>query len=238
MPNDNETIAPCLASDERPSDCILCAVRQSALFADLQDEELDARVRGIRNAFWTGNSVIYSQGHKTGVVFSIRSGVVKLVASPGSGKPSRIVRLLGRGAAIGLEAVDGSAYAHSAVTVRECNLCRIPNSVLSMLGDRNPRLYSGMICKWREHAMNAEALIFSLQDGNLIERARTLIKLLARVSGDPYDAVRVLHNEDMAGMLGVSAESLSRCVSKLKRAGIIRRVGPWTYDCVHFLNVG
>ena len=237
MPNDNETIAPCLASDESPSDCILCAVRSSSLFADLQDQELDEGVRGIRNAFWRSNAVVYSQGHKAGAVFSIRSGVVKLTRAE-SGKPGRIVRLLGRGAAIGLEALDGSAHANSAVTVRECNLCRIPSGAVSMLGDHNPRLCKGMISKWREHALSAEALIFSLQDGNLVERAKALVKLLARVSGDPYDAIRVLRNEDMAGMLGVSAESVSRCVSKLKRDGVIRRVGPWTYDCGQLVDGG
>jgi CRP/FNR family transcriptional regulator len=234
MPDD-ETLTPCPASDERPSDCILCAVRQSALFADLDDRELGKRLQGIRNAFWPANAGIYSQGQVQHAVFSIRSGLVKLVrADPG--KPGRIVRLLGRGAAIGLEALDGDPYAHEAVAVRESNLCRIPGSVMTMLGERNPRLCKGLICKWREHAQSAEAWIVSLQHGSLEERAKALVKLLASVSGDPYDAVRVLCNDDMASLLGVSAESLSRRVAKLKRDGIIRRVGPWTYDCVKLLS--
>ena len=221
-------------TQERPSDCALCAVRQFALFSAFKAGELDERLQGIRNAFWAANTVIYSVGQPSEDVFSIRSGVVKLV-QPQQDRTGRIVRLLGRGAAIGLEALDGRTYAHTAVTTRESNLCRIPRSVLRGLGADHPQLCEGLVRKWREHTRSAEALVAGLEGGTLDDRARSLLRLLVEVSGDHQEAVRFLRNDDMANLLCVSAESVSRCVARLKRGGIIRRVGPWTYDCTRVL---
>ena len=44
----------------------------------------------------------------------------------------------------------------------------------------------------------------------------------------PSEQVRRLEGKEI---LGVSAESISRCMADLKRQGLIRRVAPWTYQC-------
>jgi CRP-like cAMP-binding protein len=221
-------------ADERPSDCTQCAVRASTLFSDLEEWELEAHLHTIRNAFWSTDAVIYRAGAPARDVFSIRSGVVKLLDGA-STRSNRIVRLLGRGAAIGLEALDGPTYANTAVVTRESNLCRIPRSALLEIDPKNPRLSRGLISKWREHAARAEALMGSIHGGSLDARATALLRLCIDVSRDPPNAVRLLKNEDMANLLGVSKESISRCVANLKRTGSIRRVGPWTYDCTLIL---
>ena len=178
--------------------------------------------------------MIYRSGERGSDLFSIRSGMVKLVQDSGW-RGQRILRLVGRGAAIGLEVLNGEAFATTAIAIRESNLCRIPHTVLQDLGQHNPRLSAGLVAKWREHVVNADALVASAHGGNLEQRAKDLLRVYVNMSGDPHDAVRLLKNDDMANVLGVSAESVSRCVARLKRAGVIRRVGPWTYDCSRIL---
>jgi CRP-like cAMP-binding protein len=236
MPKRENVTAPCVQfADERPSDCVVCAVRASALFSELERSELDERLRPIRNGFCAAGAVIYRAGEPAEAAFSIRAGVIKLL-HPGREHEMRIVRLLGRGAAIGLEAFEGERYANTAVATREVNLCRIPRSVLIALGRDSPRLYAGLVNKWKEHAARSESWISDLYAGNLDERTCSLVRMLCDVSGDPTGAVRLLKNDEMADVLGVSVESVSRCVSKLKRGGVIRRVGPWTYDCRQLLH--
>lgn len=86
---------------EQPSDCIACPIRASALFAHLGEADLEQRFKGIRNGILRADTVIYRQGEPAETVFTIRSGVVKLVCEETDSQP-RIVRLLGRGSAIGL----------------------------------------------------------------------------------------------------------------------------------------
>jgi CRP-like cAMP-binding protein len=139
--------------------------------------------------------------------------------------------MLGRGAAIGLEALDSDVYEHTAIAMRDVNLCRIPSQVLRDLQARSPRFTAGVIKKWHEHASCADVMIGTLNIGSLNERVRALLRLISDVSGDPPDAVRLPRRLEMARILGVSMESVSRCMAELSRRGLLARVAPWTYRC-------
>ena len=155
---------------------------------------------------------------------------MKLVGKDADNTP-RILRILGRGAAIGLESIDGGTYVHTAVAMRDLNLCRIPRSALLSLGDQHPGLLTGLVSKWREHAYWSERWIGTLCTGKQSTRVPSLICLLAEISGDPLSAVRLPRSSDMAEILGCSVEGLSRRMAKLKRKGLLQRVAPWTYRC-------
>lgn len=231
MTDEGNPTSPCVAFlRERESDCLSCAIRASALFAELEIADLDHRLKPIRNGVLRGDSVIYRHGEPADSVFTIRSGMVKLMGGDPDGS-RRILRLLGRGAAIGLESLDGGTYAHTAVAIRDLNLCRIPRSVLLHLGDRNPALLTGLVTKWREHLYWSERWITALCTGKQSVRVPALICLIAEISGDPMSAVRLPRSADMADILGCSVEGLSRRMAKLKRRGLLRRVAPWTYRC-------
>ena len=67
---------------------------------------------------------IYAAGDPGQAVSAVRVGIVKLVMKI-PGRESRIVRLLGRGATLGLEVLTGRPYPHTA-GARATSLCRIP----------------------------------------------------------------------------------------------------------------
>jgi len=215
---------------EQRSDCILCPIRASALFAHLKETDLDRRLTGVCNGILRASTVIYRQGEPAETVFTIRSGVVKLVIEDTDSQP-RILRMLGRGSAIGLESLEDRPYEQTAIAMRDLNICRIPRSALLNLGDSHPGLLSGIISKWREHLYWSDRWICSLCAGKQAERVPSLICMIAEVSGDPLDAVCLPRSADMAEILGCSVESLSRQMAGLKRKGLLRRVGPWTYNC-------
>lgn len=215
---------------EQPSDCIPCPIRASALFAHLGETDLDRRLKGIRNGILRADTVIYRQGEPAETVFTIRSGVVKLVCEDTDSQP-RIVRLLGRGSAIGLESLECNTYGQTAIAMRDLNLCRIPRSALAELGDAHPGLLSGIVKKWREHVYWSDRWISNLCAGRQSDRVPSLICMIAEVSGDPLRAVRLPRSAEMAEILGCSVESLSRRMAGLKREGLLTRIGPWTYSC-------
>ena len=231
MTGSKDPASPCVSFlKERESDCIHCAIRGSALFSELDTADLDQRLRPIHNGLVRGDTVIYRRGEPAEAVFTLRSGVVKLVGEDAESSP-RILRMLGRGAAIGLESVDGGTFVHTAVAMRDLNLCRIPRSALLTLGDQHPGLLMGLVRKWREHAYWSERWIGTICTGTQSTRVPSLICLIAEISGDPLNAVRLPRSSDMAEILGCSAESISRRMAKLKRKGLLRRIAPWTYSC-------
>lgn len=215
---------------EQPSDCLGCAVRSSALFAQLDTSELKNHLKPIYNGLVEADNVIYEAGAPAKAVFTVRWGVVKLLKKEVKEK-EHIVRLLGRGSAIGLEAVDGGVYEHTAITTRDVNLCRIPIASLRDLGRQNPRLAAGLLEKWKDQAAWSDKWIATLCRGKLEQRAKALVRLLSDVSGDPPAALRLLQTNDMADILGVSTEAVSRCMAEFKRRGLLERVAPWTYKC-------
>ena len=223
--------SPCVSFlMERESDCIHCAMRGSTLFAELDPADLDLRLKTIHNGLLRGGTVIYRRGDPADAAFTIRIGVVKLIAEDTDCGP-RIVRILGRGAAIGLEAIEGGTYAHTGVAMRDLNLCRIPRLALQTLGNQHPGLLTGLANKWREHVYWSERCIEALYTGKQSTRVPALICLIAEISGDPLSAVRLPRSSDMASILGCSPESVSRRMAKLKRTGLLKRVAPWTYSC-------
>jgi CRP-like cAMP-binding protein len=212
------------------SDCQHCTLRGSALFADLLAPDLEAIAAPIGNGVMRRGSVIYTAGDLGGAVFTVRVGVVKLLMElPGRG--SRIVRLLGRGATLGLEALAGRPYAHTAVSLRTTSLCQIPTGVVNALHAQHPRLIQGLMEKWNEQVVWADRWIAILGTGTVSHRLADLVRLLVDISGDPLDAVQLPPVVDISAILGVSPESVSRHMAELKRTGLLTRLAPRTFRC-------
>jgi CRP/FNR family transcriptional regulator len=214
--------------NEQQSDCARCGMRLSALFGAIDPSKFADELKSIHNGIVRENSVIYRQGDVADAVFTIRTGLIKLVHQNES---EEIVRLLGRGGAIGLEAASGGRYEHTVVAIRDLNLCRIPASTLRVLMEQHPRLLSGLADQWREHATLSEQWISTLSRGKHQDRVASLIRLIVKISGDSPNAVRLPRTAEMAAILDSSPTYLSRWMATLKRKRLLTRIGPWLYRC-------
>lgn len=211
-------------------DCEHCGLRRLVLLKGARASDLARSTRCLRNGLSMRGSTIYSAGQRGAAVYTIRVGLVKLVSAvPGRG--TRIVRLLGRGAALGLEVLGGSAYAHSAVALRTTNLCEIPISAIDELSDHNRDVTRGVMSKWNDEMTSADFSIALLGSGTVTERLIGLVRLIAEISGDRTDAVELPSVADMASLVGASPEGVSRHMAELKRAGILTRLAPRLYRC-------
>ena len=212
------------------SDCESCSLRPHTLFADAQTSDLKRLTGNIRNGILRRGQVIYAAGDVGPSVFTIRVGMVKLILEV-PGQEDRIVRLLGRGAALGLEALAGHPYAHTAVTLRTTSLCEIPVQTLDELQVHKLRVSSGLMRKWNEQVARADRWIATLGSGPVKQRLVDLLRLIADIGGDSPDAVHIPPVADISAMLGISPESISRHMAELKRAGLLIHVAPRTYRC-------
>jgi CRP-like cAMP-binding protein len=199
------------------ADCKNCAIRHMVLFSSLEEADFDLIHRPIDDLTYDAGGVLYHQADPGAALFTVRSGLLKLVQYAPDGS-QRIVRLLRPGDVAGLEAVVGQAYQHTAVVLHQAEVCRIPTEVLQRLNKMTPRLHEELMNRWQRALSEADAYLTELSTGNARSRVARLILRLA----DPDDGVCVLPGrEDMGAMLGLTTETASRTVAALKREGAI-----------------
>lgn len=212
------------------AECRSCGVRDLVLFADLRDEDFQLIHLPIEEMVFEAGSALCRAGDDGNAVFTLRSGLVKLVQYLPDGT-QRIVRLLREGALIGLEALAGQPYHHAAIAVQAVQACRIPREVVDRLNRETPRLYRQLMAKWQAALTQADECLIALNTGTARQRVARLFLLLC---DHPCSGVcQFLRREDVGAILSVSMETACRVVAEMKRAGVVAEIGPNLFQCDH-----
>ncbi len=204
------------------ADCQHCSIRHMMLFSGLQDSDLEHILEPIDNFRYAEMSQLYNQGDQGNNLYSIRSGFIKLVQTQADGS-LRIVRLLGPGALVGLEALLNKPYRHTVIALKELDVCRIKTDTLKKLEKEKPWLNEKVMAHWEQHLYFADRWISELSSGNVRSRTLKLFSFLLELSGDNSNIIHFFGFEDMASMIGTSRETFSRIVAELKNEGVLRK---------------
>lgn len=203
-------------------------MRDLALFADLTREDFGLIHMPIDVLMFPAGAALYHVGDEPSAVFTVRTGLVKLVRYLPSGG-QRIVRLLRRGDTAGLEAVLGQPYTHTAIAVHPVLTCRIPQAVIQRLSSQTPRLHQQLMNRWQKAVDRADAFLAELGTGGARARvARLFLTLADEGDGDECD---FFAREDVGAMLGITTETASRMVAELKRQGTVIELSPNRFRC-------
>lgn len=206
--------------------CERCSIRDLVLFADLTEPDFNLIHLPIDETELEAGSTLYSAGDPGAAVYTIRSGLVKLVQYlPDGGQ--RIVRLLRPGATSGLEATVGQSYQHTAIVLDRALVCRIPRQVIERLSRETPRLHSQLILRWHNALKQADDWLTELSTGKAPQR---LARLLLQIT-EPDDTAILFTREDLGAMLGITTEHASRTVAEFKRNGAIKEMSANRYRC-------
>ncbi len=211
--------------------CDKCYIRRLMLFSELPDSAFEQLLQPINHFLHAPCSVIYEAGTRKDFVYSIRRGMVKLVHIAQDGS-YRIVRLLGQGAAIGLEVLDGAdGYHHAAIAVNQVDLCKIPVSTIRRLESKHPKLYGSVGGQLQEQLDLADQWIVALGAGTAKQRVAKLLLVLDQFFADKNDAFIMLSGEDMAAIIGIAVETVSRMIAEFKRQKILHITSDKRYTC-------
>ncbi len=210
------------------ADCQNCNIRQSVLFAGLQEADFAGLHRPIDQLLYPAGGAVYREGDKGVSLFTIRTGLVKLSLYLPDGS-QRIVRLLGKTDVLGLECMLSDVYQHSAVALQPAEVCRLPVSNVKRLLSGNPRLFHTLMAQWYRALSDADRWIAELSTGTARERViRLLLWLSERENGD---SCSLFSREDLGAVLGLTTETASRTMAELKRKGLIREDSPNRFTC-------
>jgi CRP/FNR family transcriptional regulator len=198
--------------------CAACDVRRFVLFSGLTDRDLDAILQPIDNLHIPQNATLYEQNAAAPSVYTLRHGLLKLkVDLPNGGQ--RIVRLVRPGDVAGMETLVGERYHHTAIALRDADVCRIPREVVMQLDRTHPAVHQALIERWQHSVDQAEQCIVSLSTGTAEARMARLLIMLG-CSGTQPEAMP--SREDMGALLGITTETASRIMAEFKRRGLVR----------------
>lgn len=198
--------------------CRQCPIRHLVLFADLEQDDFHQLHFPIHDLEIEAGNTLYKEKEDAQFVYTIRSGMVKLVRYLPNGS-YRIVRLLQLGDLAGMEVLNGSAYLHHAITLQNTSVCRIPVKDIEQLNLGSPHLYKQLTARWQKVQSDADIWLAELTVGNSRKRVANLLIYLSQHKSGEY--FYLPGREDIGAILAISTETASRIIAEFKRLGYL-----------------
>ncbi|MFZ4551225.1 MAG: Crp/Fnr family transcriptional regulator [Aquabacterium sp.] len=167
--------------------------------------------------------LIYRQGQPGTNLYSVCRGLVKLDQRLPDGGV-RTVRLLRPGCVFGLEVMADSPCHHSARSVGRSKVCLIPVRTIRELAEHAPSMHGELMNEWCRALDEADFVISQLSTGAARQRVMSLLEHLCN-AGDAGSMCQAPPRDDMASLLGLTPETISRTIASLKREGTLREGG-------------
>lgn len=211
--------------------CAECAVRDQALCGSLNDRELTAlNTLGQRQAVAKGETVIWA-GDESIVCGNLLSGVLKLSASTVNGR-EQIVGLLYPADFVGRPYAAEADFTVTALT--DAELCVFPRKTFEQVLEDHARMERLLLQRTFAALDEARGRMLMLARKSAEERiAGFLLDMAERMSakgcralpGGPVTFDLPLSRGQIADVLGLTIETVSRQMTKLRSAGIIALPG-------------
>ncbi|AHE54222.1 hypothetical protein NX02_12620 [Sphingomonas sanxanigenens DSM 19645 = NX02] len=211
--------------------CADCAVRDHALCGSLDDRELDAlNSLGQKRRIARGETLIWA-GDDNLICANLLSGVMKMVASTSDGR-EQIVGLLYPADFVGQPYREEADFSITALT--DAELCVFPRLPFQRVLEDHVRMERLLLQRTLQTLNEARNRMLTLARKSASERvAGFLLDMEVRAASAGCRATPTgpatfdlsLTRGQIADVLGLTIETVSRQLTKLKEAGLIRLPG-------------
>lgn len=196
-------------------------------------DALPSAVKATRLVIYTHGQTIFYEGDDVDALYVIRDGRIKLLNYLENGR-ARIVRLHNRSSILGLNGLMDEPHGHEAVAIDDVQIYQIPMRLIMDAKDKDPDIYSHLLELLQEYLKLADIWITDFSTGAIRARVARLLGFLVDndVDTGPCE-VSLLTVEEMAEILGVTPESVSRIMADMKRKNILQETSSDSPE--HFL---
>lgn len=208
------------------SSCSYCSVRRLCLPHGVHDKDLQAVENLVDNRpHYEKGDYIFHQESEFNSLFAIKSGSVKTFGVTRDGK-EQITGFHFSGELLGLDAICNEVHNCNAVALEKTVVCEIPyNSIESLVGEI-PSLHSDFARLMSKELRRDDEMLMIL--GNMSAEQRVacfLFNLYQRLKyqEDVQDEIHLpMTREEIGNYLGLSLETVSRRLTGLQQADIIK----------------
>jgi CRP/FNR family transcriptional regulator len=207
--------------------CDTCAVRGRAACAALSDSErAELALLGHHRTLERGET-LFAAGDDNELCATLISGVLK-VGNVDPDGTEHIVSLIHPAGFAG-ELFAPSAH-HDVVALTASELCVFPRPQYERALQRFPDLGRALLRRSSQDLMESRALLAAVTGRTAQQRVAGFLMGLARAANDTecHPAAEfdlVLTRGEIASLLGLTIETVSRQLTKLEKDGVIRRKG-------------
>ena len=216
MPDTTST-APEAAIEASPG-ALREALRETILFAELDDEQLDhIAAAGAVQSLQRG-VVLFEEGAEPGEFYLVLSGRVAIAQESDDGRES-LLAVLGPGELFGeMGFLDGSNRSAQARALEESTVLMVPYTELRLLYENNPAaLWSAV----QLLARRLRTMDRALSDTVFLDVMGRTAKRLLGMAGDRDEFEMPLTQEELASMVGASRERVNKAIHAFVRLGWI-----------------
>lgn len=203
--------------------CDTCAARQFSACGPLDAGEQNRLAEIMNTIKINPNETIFDESEPARFVFTVREGAVKVYKLLADGR-RQVTGFLGPGDFLGL--THNEAYAYSAEAVTPTVLCRFPRQKLESLLAEIPRLEQRLLGIASHELAAAQDQMMLLGRKSARERVVSFLLMLsdAAVRRNQQDnpVLLPMTRTDIADYLGLTIETVSRTLSRLKAKGLIQ----------------
>jgi CRP/FNR family transcriptional regulator len=205
-----------------PQRCHDCLVREKALCSSKSDTELVAVSDIGRRRVVPAGEVVTWAGDVSSSCANVVSGSLKVTASTADGR-EQIVGLMFPGDFVGELFTEEASL--TVTTLTETDLCSFPRARFERTLDAHPRLERMLLERTMAALNEARERMLSLGRKNAQERiAGFLLEIAERAGTNDQSGIRFvipISRGEMADFLGLTIETISRQLTKLKSLEII-----------------
>lgn len=201
-------------------DCLLCEAHLHEGLSDAQACEIQGLL-SRRTA--QSQEIIFRQGETSDWLYVVRAGQLKLSVT-GPGGREQIMRIAIAGQLIGYDTIDDLHHPYTATALTPVRLCGVRHRDMLRVLEENLEVSRRMVQLLNQELVQAQALIHVLGQKSSAEKiALFLLSLVPEHGRDspPLDIPLSLSRQEMADMLGLTVETVSRLMAELKRERII-----------------
>lgn len=190
-------------------------------------ETLDAladAINATRLLEFAPGDTLFREGDEVDALYLISEGRIKLLNYLENGQ-TRIIRLHNSGSVIGLNGLMDEVHTNTAVAIDTLQVYQISMSLVKGTKAKSPQAYCQLLEYSHAYLNMADTWITDFSTGAIRGRVARLIRFLAE--NDQATAskeVSLLTVEEMANILGVTPESVSRIMADLKRKKTLQAV--------------
>lgn len=207
--------------------CETCPVRERAACASLEPAERAELARlGVRRHIAKG-TLVFAAGTDNAQCATLVRGALK-VASFGEDGTERIVSLIHPAGFVG--EMFAPLANHDVIALTDSELCLFGTAEYDRAADRFPALAKALLRRSSADLLDARALVALQSRRDSRARVAAFLLSMARAAShspchaaDRFDLP--LSRGEIAALLGITIETVSRQLSALERDGIIRRNG-------------
>ena len=213
-------------------------LKKVSIFAGLPDEPLHDLAQRMRPRSADAGAVIVSQEEVGDSLFVLASGKVKVVLYGDTGREI-ILSILRDGDFFGeMSLLDRQPRSANVVAVEDSELLTLDQEAFRHHLTQNPSTAMAILAEMTRRLRKADEVIGNLALLDVYARVARAIRELAQQQGEPVEGGLLIRErptqQEMAGLIGTSRETVSRALNDFMRRGLMEMTGKqilvrWTF---------